>query len=183
MFKQLLDNIGNNLVTRLKLNITQVTYNGFGPANNTGKLASSIKYNATEFRLTVVGEDYIYNVSEGRKAGKYPPYNPNDTRYGYKVKGVNKGKPRGTFPNIADWLSTKQSARSRFNYDSKSDSEKAGLVFMVAKGIAQKGTVIAQKGGSDMLQSAFTEAEKELVMAQLNNIFVAEVKTILNGKP
>jgi hypothetical protein len=183
VFKDLLNKIGEDLVENLKRNIKEVNYNGFGPANNTGRLANSINYQASEFRLIVKGEDYIYNVSEGRKAGKYPPYSPNDVRYGYKVKGKNKGKPRGTFPNIADWLSTKQSARSRFNYDSKTDSEKAGLVFMVAKGIADRGTVIAQKGGSDLLQSALTNAEKEAALAAINDIFVIEFKSILNGKP
>jgi hypothetical protein len=87
-----LDTIGKQAVERLKNNILNVTYNGIQPANNTGKLLSSVRYVATENRVTVFAEDYVYNVSEGRRPGKYPPYNPNDTRYGVKTKGVNKGK-------------------------------------------------------------------------------------------
>lgn len=177
-----LDDIGKQAVTRLQNNIRNVDYSGFGSANNTGKLANSVRYEATDTRVTLYAESYVFNVSEGRKAGKYPPYNPNDTRYGFKTKGVNKGKPRGTFPNIADWIETKQSANSRFNFASKSLSEKAGLVWVITKGIKERGTVIAQKGGSDMLKSVIDEAFTTAIKNEISGILVLQFNSILSGK-
>ena len=180
---ELLDNIGKKAKQHLVNNITKVDYSGFGPANNTGKLANSVRYEATNNKVTLYAESYVFNVSEGRKAGKYPPYNPNSTRYGVKVKGINKGKPRGSFEPIGDWLDTKQSARSRFNWDSKTNSEKAGTEFMVARKIAEKGTVIAQKGGSEMLNSVINEAFTNAIKSEISGILAFEFNSILSGKP
>lgn len=181
MIENLLDNIGKMAVERLQNNIRNVDYSGFGAANNTGRLANSVRYEASQTKVTVFAEAYVFNVSQGRKAGKYPPYNPNNTRYGIKTKGANKGKPRGSFEPIGDWLETKQNARSRFQMDSKTDSEKAGTEFMIARKIAEKGTVIAQKGGSDMLSSVIDEAFREAINNEIIGIFTFEFKSILNG--
>jgi hypothetical protein len=177
-----LDTIGKQAVERLKNNILNVTYNGIQPANNTGKLLSSVRYVATENRVTVFAEDYVYNVSEGRKAGKYPPYNPNDTRYGVKSKGVNKGKPRGTFPQLADWVETKAGVKSRLNFDGKTDSEKAGTVFAIAKKMKEEGNLIHRKGGSDMLSSVIDEAFNDAVKNEISGILAIEFRNILSGK-
>ena len=177
-----LDQIGQQAVTRLQNNIRNVDYSGLGPANNTGKLADSVRYEATYARVTVYAESYIFNASEGRKAGKYPPYNPNDTRYGFKTRGENKGKPRGTFPNIADWIETKKSANTRFKFADKSDSEKAGVVWSIAKGIAENGTIISQKGGSNMLSSVINEAFTEAIKNEVLGTLTLEFKSILSGK-
>ena len=177
-----LDQIGQKAVQQLQNNIRNVDYSGFGAANNTGKLANSVRYEATDTRVTVYAEGYVFNVSEGRKAGKYPPYNPNDTRYGLKTRGENKGKPRGTFPNIADWIETKQSANSRFNFASKTDSEKAGLIFAISRKMKEKGTVIAQKGGSDMLSSVINEAFTSAIKNEISGLLTLEFKSILSGK-
>jgi hypothetical protein len=176
-----LDTIGQEAVARLKNNILNVTYNGIQPANNTGKLAESIRYEATETRVTVYAENYVYNVSEGRKAGKYPPYNPNDTRYGVKTKGVNKGKPRGTFPQLADWVETKSGVKSRLGFDAKTEAEKAGTVFAIAKKMAEEGNLTHRKGGSDMLSSVIDEAFTNAIKNEISGILVLEFKSILNG--
>jgi hypothetical protein len=177
-----LDTIGKQAVERLKNNILNVTYNGIQPANNTGKLANSIRYVATENRVTVFAENYVYNVSEGRKAGKYPPYNPNDTRYGVKTKGVNKGKPRGTFPQLADWVETKSGVKSRLNFDGKTEAEKAGTVFAIAKKMKEEGNLIHRKGGSDMLSSVIDEAFTNAIKNEISGILAIEFKSILSGK-
>jgi hypothetical protein len=177
-----LDTIGKQAVERLKNNILNVTYNGIQPANNTGKLLNSVRYVATENRVRVFAEDYVYNVSEGRKAGKYPPYNPNDTRYGVKTKGVNKGKPRGTFPQLADWVETKSGVKSRLNFDGKTDSEKAGTVFAIAKKMKEEGNLIHRKGGSDMLSSVIDEAFSDAIKNEISGILAIEFRNILSGK-
>ena len=177
-----LDTIGQQAVARLKNNILNVTYNGIQPANNTGKLANSVRYEATETRVTVYAESYVYNVSEGRKAGKYPPYNPNDTRYGYKQRGENKGKPRGTFPQLADWVETKAGVKSRLGFDGKTEAEKAGTVFAIAKKMAQEGNLIYRKGGSDMLSSVIDEAFTSAIKNEISGILAIEFKSILSGK-
>jgi hypothetical protein len=177
-----LDTIGKRAVERLKNNILNVTYNGIQPANNTGKLLNSVRYVATENRVTVFAEDYVYNVSEGRKAGKYPPYNPNDTRYGVKSKGVNKGKPRGTFPQLADWVETKAGVKSRLNFDAKTEAEKAGTVFAIAKKMKEEGNLIHRKGGSDMLSSVIEEAFNDAVKNEISGILAIEFRNILSGK-
>jgi hypothetical protein len=177
-----LDTIGKQAVERLKNNILNVTYNGIQPANNTGKLLSSVRYVATENRVTVFAEDYVYNVSEGRRPGKYPPYNPNDTRYGVKTKGVNKGKPRGTFPQLADWVETKAGVKSRLNFDGKTDSEKAGTVFAIAKKMKEEGNLIHRKGGSDMLSSVIDEAFNDAIKNEISGILAIEFRNILSGK-
>jgi hypothetical protein len=177
-----LDTIGKQAVERLKNNILNVTYNGIQPANNTGKLLNSVRYVATENRVTLFAEDYVIYVAGGRKAGKYPPYNPNDTRYGYKTKGVNKGKPRGTFPNIADWVETKAGVKSRLNFENKSDSQKAGIVWAIADGIKVNGTIIAQKGGSDMLSSVIDESFAIAVRNEISGILEVEFKSIIGLK-
>jgi hypothetical protein len=177
-----LDTIGQQAVQRLKNNILNVTYNGIQPANNTGKLANSVRYEATETRVTVYAENYVYNVSEGRKAGKYPPYSPNDTRYGYKQRGENKGKPRGTFPNIADWVETKAGVKSRLGFDGKTEAEKAGTVFAIAKKMKEEGNLIHRKGGSDMLSSVIDEAFTSAIKNEISAILAIEFKSILSGK-
>jgi hypothetical protein len=177
-----LDTIGKQAVERLKNNILNVTYNGIQPANNTGKLLNSVRYVATENRVTVFAEDYVYNVSEGRRPGKYPPYNPNDTRYGYKQRGENKGKPRGTFPQLADWVETKAGVKSRLNFDGKTDSEKAGTVFAIAKKMKEEGNLIHRKGGSDMLSSVIDEAFNDAIKNEISGILAIEFRNILSGK-
>ena len=177
-----LNEIGQKAVARLKNNILNVTYNGIQPANNTGKLANSVRYEATETRVTVYAENYVYNVSEGRRPGKYPPYNPNDARYGVKTKGVNKGKPRGTFPNIADWIETKAGVKSRLSFDSKTQAEKAGTVFAIAKKMKEEGNLIHRKGGSDMLSSVIDEAFTTAIKSEISGILALEFKSILSGK-
>jgi hypothetical protein len=177
-----LDTIGQQAVQRLKNNILNVTYNGIQPANNTGKLANSVRYEATETRVTVYAESYVYNVSEGRRPGKYPPYNPNDTRYGYKQRGENKGKPRGTFPNLADWVETKAGVKSRLGFDGKTEAEKAGTVFAIAKKMKEEGNLIHRKGGSDMLSSVIDEAFTSAIKNEISGILAIEFKSILSGK-
>lgn len=178
-----LNEIGQKAVARLKNNILNVTYNGIQPANNTGKLANSVRYEATETRVTVYAENYVYNVSEGRRPGKYPPYNPNDTRYGYKTKGPNKGKPRGTFPQFADWVETKAGVKSRLGFDAKTDAQKAGTVHAIVKKTVEEGNLIYRKGGSDMLSSVIDEAFTNAVKNEISGILAIEYRSILSGKP
>jgi hypothetical protein len=177
-----LDTIGKQAVERLKNNILNVTYNGIQPANNTGKLLNSVRYVATENRVTVFAENYVYNVSEGVKPGSYPPYNPNDTRYGFKTRGPNKGKPRGTFPNLADWVETKAGVKSRLNFDGKSDAEKAGTIQAIAIKRNKEGSLIHRKGGSDMLSSVIDEAFNDAIKNEISGILAIEFRNILSGK-
>jgi hypothetical protein len=180
--REILDKIGNDAAARLKSNILNVNYNGFAPANNTGQLINSIEVRTSATSVSLWAEDYIFQVSEGRRPGKYPPYDSNDARYGYVTRGKNKGKARGTFPNIADWVETKPTARSNFRFDSKTNAEKASTVFLISRKMKEKGTVIHQKGGSEMLSSVIDKAFTEAVSASILNMFSFQFNSILSGK-
>lgn len=181
-FKPILEKIGQFVVENLRNNIKSKDYTGFGPFQASGKTADGLTYSVSDTRLEVHStQGAILTLEVGRSAGKYPPYNPQSTVYGTKVKGPNKGKPRGDFPNITEWIENKPSARSRFNFDSKTDSQKAGLVFTIARGLKEKGSTVKQKGGTDLISSVITDEQISLILAEINALFIAEIKSVFNG--
>ena len=178
-FKPILTKLGNFIVENLRNNLKNKDYTGFGAFNASGATSAGLTYKVTETSLDVIStQGAILTLEFGRKPGKYPPYNPQSTRYGTKVRGENKGKPRGDFPNISDWLDNKQSARSRFNFDGKSDAQKAGTIFLIARGLKNKGNTPYQKGGTELIKEVLTDEQIQLILGEINALYIAEIKSI-----
>ena len=181
-FKPILTKIGDFIVNNLRNNIKTKDYTGFGAFQASGKTADGLTYTVSDTRLEVIStQGAILTLEVGRSAGKYPPYNPQSTTYGVKTRGKNKGKPRGDFPNISEWLDSKQSARSRFSFDSKTDAQKAGVVFTIARGLKEKGSTVAQKGGTDLISSVITDEQILLILSEINALYIVEIKTVFDA--
>jgi hypothetical protein len=66
--EQLVNDIKTKLIQRLG-----VSGSFSSPVNASGQLADSIKYTIDGYRLKIQGNDYIYYLQNGRKAGGRPP--------------------------------------------------------------------------------------------------------------
>ncbi len=132
--KLILENIGQSVVDTLKNDIkTKSLVAGFPPPNASGALYDSIRYEATEGSLKVYALDYIYYLVHGRKAGKKPP------------RAV-----------IRKWIDDK-GILPQADANGRTIS-KDSLAFLIQRKIGDKGTLIAQQGGSDLLSSILTES-------------------------
>ena len=149
--KLILENIGQSVVDTLKNDIkTKSLVAGFPPPNASGALYDSIRYEATEDSLKVYALDYIYYLVHGRKAGKKPP------------RAV-----------IHKWIDDK-GILPQADASGRTIS-KESLAFLIQRKIGDKGTLIAQQGGSDLLSSILTESfiqnvKDELIFNTVNAI-------------
>lgn len=149
--KLILENIGQSVVDTLKNDIkTKSLVAGFPPPNASGALYDSIRYEATEDSLKVYALDYIYYLVHGRKAGKKPP------------RAV-----------IRKWIDDK-GILPQADASGRTIS-KDSLAFLIQRKIGDKGTLIAQQGGSDLLSSILTESfiqnvKDELIFNTVNAI-------------
>ena len=181
-FKPILEKLGGYIVDNLRANIKNKNYTGFGAFQASGKTADGLTYVVSDTSLQVMStQGAILTLEVGRSAGKYPPYNPQSTTYGVKTRGKNKGKPRGDFPNISEWLDSKQSARSRFGFDGKTDAQKAGVVFTIARGLKEKGSTVKQKGGTDLISSVVTDEQILVILSEINALYIKEIKTVFDA--
>lgn len=131
--KMILEGIGQEIVDRLRNDIkTKSLVKGFPPPNASGSLADSLRYEATEDNLKVYAKSYIYYLEYGRKAGKKPPREV--IRKWIDDKGIlPKADERGR------------------------TISKDSLAFLIQRKIGDKGTLIAQQGGSDLLSSIIND--------------------------
>jgi hypothetical protein len=157
--EQYFDRVGGLVTEELKRGLETKNLTGFGSSNASGKLLNSIRYEATNTGVRVYAFDYIYYLEKGRKPGKRPPFDPSSTKWGVKVRGENKGKPRGDYPNISEWIESvnRGDARERFGWSGASESGKANIVSMIARAIGDNGTIIYQNGGSDLISAVITD--------------------------
>lgn len=148
----ILEGIGSEIVERLKNDIQKkVLVAGKPPANASGKLAESLRYEATEESLKVYALDYIYYLQFGRKPGKKPP------------KAV-----------IRKWIDDKGIVPEERNGKTIS---KDSLAFLIQRAIGEKGTMIYQQGGSDLLSSIINEEFIRSTREQLIFNIVESVKS------
>jgi len=154
--KDILDAIGAKLVERTREAITNKQVTQFGAVNASGRLANSVRYEATETRLTVFANDYMYYLQFGRRAGKFPPKSA-----------------------IEFWLDNKPSAAANFGWNEATESQKRGIVFVVSRAIAEKGTTISQQGGSDLLTDIFTPELVQEIKLMLLDFTRTQVRSIL----
>ena len=150
--KLILENIGQSVVDTLKNDIkTKSLVAGFPPPNASGALYDSIRYEATEDSLKVYALDYIYYLVHGRKAGKKPPRAV--IRKWIDDKGI---LPKDTY--LAKWTLKDGSERSAERKYKSVELAKDSLAYVIQTKIGEKGTLIAQQGGSDLLSSILTES-------------------------
>jgi hypothetical protein len=165
--EQALNDLGAGISQQLRTDIVSKSVTKYGPVNASGKLAKSIRYDVTPTNLKVYALNYFYYVENGRKGGKRPPFDKTSTKFGNKTRGKNKGQPRGDYPTLSEWLENKPSAKQRFGYDSKTQAQKSGLIYAIAKKIAESGTVAFQQGGTKLLEDVTTKERIDMVRQQL----------------
>lgn len=171
------DKLGRQVVDQLRADLQSKNLTGFGPSVATGQLLDSIRYEATAEALRVYALDYIYYLEKGRKPGKRPPFDPDSTKYGVKVRGENKGKPRGDYPNISEWIESanRDGARARFSWNRATQAGKASIVAMIAGKIAKNGTTIFQKGGSDIVSGVVSDDLIRQIVTDIGGMFATQI--------
>lgn len=147
------EDLGAQIVTQIKNNLQTKNLTGKGPSVASGKLLNSIRYVATDSRLEIWAEDYIYYLVYGRRPGKRPPTSA--IREWIEVKGILSGEK---------------------------EYKRQGLAFAIAKSIGEKGTLIYQKGGSDLLSDVindqlFTNIREQLMFSIVEQIRSEYAKT------
>ena len=71
--EQALNDLGAGISQQLRTDIASKSVTKYGSVNASGKLAKSIRYEATPNNLKVYALNYFYYVENGRKGGKRPP--------------------------------------------------------------------------------------------------------------
>jgi hypothetical protein len=148
----LLNEIGQNVVDRLKADIKTKRVTRFGAVNASGKLYDSVNHKVTNNgeTLRVYAEDYIYYLVHGRKNGKRPPKQA-----------------------IRDWIDAKGITPDGISKDS--------LAFLIARKIGESGTTIYQQGGSDLVSDIITDELVIQVKQELQDRLIALFQSDLVG--
>lgn len=131
----ILEGIGEDVIDRLRNDIKNKSLvSGYPAPDASGALVNSLRYEATDTNLKVFANDYIYELQFGRKPGIAPP------------RAV-----------IRKWI-TDKGILPQPNDKGKTISLDS-LAFLIQRKIGEKGTLIYQQGGSDLLSSIInTEA-------------------------
>ena len=78
--KLLVRDIANQIIADLQKNIREKRVTEFGPMNNTGEAAASLRWKIEDGNLviysTMPGFNYIMTLETGRKPGRMPPVEP-----------------------------------------------------------------------------------------------------------
>lgn len=145
---EILRQFGERIVNQLKLDIGNKKITKFGAVNASGKLKESIRYEVSSGTLRVYALGYSYFLEFGRKPGKRPPT-----------------------AAIAQWIEDKGIVP-----DGK--ISKKSLAFLIAKKIGEKGSLIYQQGGSDLLSGIINE---DLINDIKSEVFTAITDSVVNS--
>lgn len=115
--------------------------------NASGRLADSITYVVTGSKLSILGNDYIYYLENGRRPGKRPP------------KDV-----------IRKWIDDK-------GIVPRDNISKDSLAFLIARKMGQEGTTIYKAGGSDLVSGIFNDQFVGSLQAEFMNLLTVEVES------
>lgn len=149
----ILSQIGDEIVSQIKSDIKgKSLVAGYPPPNASGALYNSIRYEVKDEKLTVYGLDYAYYLQHGRKKGKKPPRDV--IRKWIDVKGIQPKPDKNGKPISKD-----------------------SLAFLIQRAIGEKGTLIAQQGGSDFLSSIINESKLSQIKDQLIFAVVNDFKS------
>lgn len=153
-----LDAFGRKGVVAIVDNIRTLPITHFGPANASGQLAASVRYDLTGnvegAQLTFYAASYALTLVFGRKPGKFPPVG--QILQWIERKGI---LPR---PDAKGKVPSKQS-----------------LAFLIGRAIAEKGTILHQAGSpSKLLDPITTDAALQELTQQ---VLPGVVERVLNA--
>jgi len=109
-------------------------------------------------KLVMLGSNHSGVMEKGRRAGKFPPYNPQT----------------GTFDEISDWIDTKAGLPAIFK------EKKKQFAFLIARKIANEGIKVPStfnKGGviEDVVND-FLANDIALMLEELGDVFLITIK-------
>jgi hypothetical protein len=139
-------------------------------------LAESITYVVNGSKLSILGNDYIYFLENGRGPGKVP-FDKSSTKYGVKTRGENKGQPRGDFSVLSEWMENKPQAQASFGWSALSDAKKSSLIYAIAKKQREQGSSIYRAGGSDLVSGIFNDNFVDSLQSEFMNLLTIEVES------
>ena len=147
-----------------------------------GRSSDSLAYvtDATGGQMT--GSNYFDWQIVGRKPGKGTPFDPGSTKYGVKTRGKNKGQGRGDFPNLSEWMENKPSAQSKFDWTSKSESGKIGLLYIINRKIKSEGTDIFVGKRSGLSFNQIVDKNISILLGNIAQLKVKEFTTFLKAE-
>ncbi len=163
-----LTDYGNDLVATLREAIRSKPITKFGPANASGRLADSLRFEVAEtstgYRLSLYAASYALSLEYGRKPGSFPP-----------------------LKSIQQWIEDKgivpapDANGKTIQYKAPEGKDYSSLAYLIARKISQKGTTIYQAGQPTGL---FGEVIGESVPAQqlaklLLPVFMEDVRSVL----
>ena len=151
-----LDSFGRQGVAEIVSAIQTLPVTRFGPVNSSGQLAESVRYELSETndgaRLTFFAASYALTAVFGRKPGKFPPV--------ARILQWMDDKP------ITVELTRRKDGGARQVRTGPGQSrdrtlldEKKTVAFLIARAIAEKGTLLHQAGKPSQLLATITGAE------------------------
>ena len=146
---QVAQEIGTGLQAVAVNAIQTVNYNGYGPANATGKTALQIYWRPTERGVDLIGPTHVLTLVHGR--------------------GPTVGNGPGVLrPMIREWLDAKNIGEP---------DERNSISFAITKSIHKKGTTLYQKGGnSPIFDALVSDPVKEMVVKAAKTNLVNQIR-------
>jgi hypothetical protein len=124
-----------------------------------GKYADALEAKVEPNKLIMFGSPHSGVMEHGRRAGKFPPYNPET----------------GTFDEIAEWIETKQGLPAIFK------EKKKQFAFLIARKLAREGIKVPNSFNKGQVISAvvddFLANDISLMLEELGDIFLARIKS------
>lgn len=124
-----------------------------------GKYADALEAKTEPNKLIMFGSPHSGVMEFGRRAGKFPPYNPET----------------GTFDQIAEWIETKQGLPAIFK------EKKKQYAFLIARKIAREGIRVPNEYNKGEVISSvvddFLANDISLMLEELGDIFLARIKS------
>ena len=151
-------NAANKTIDQLQRNIRGKSPTSYGPMNNTGDAALSLKYRwVNETRMQIYSDmpgrsfNYIMTLEDGRKPGKMPPSS-----------------------SILEWLEQR-------NINPPDISQKS-LAFLIARKIGREGSLVFRLGGNTGIISEVQQEDWILdnFIRPLEKFFASEFENLFN---
>ena len=132
--KLLVRDIANQIIEDLQKNIRDKRVTEFGPMNNTGEAAASLRWKIEEGNLviysTMPGFNYIMTLETGRKPGRMPPVEP--IQRWMQQRGIN---PRDISQESLAYLIARRQHRegSKVYREYTAKGKTTGIIFDITK--------------------------------------------------
>ena len=119
---------------------------------SSGKWANSLEPIIKEGSAVLLGEDYTQQLSTGRRPGTFPP-----------IKAIEQ------------WIIEKPISL-------EAGMKLSTLAFLIARKIAENGTVYFQEGGTDLLDAVITPQRIQSIINKVSEFQIKELETDLVGR-